>query len=693
MPLQKLLRTGLALTAMVGIAVALTACGSGSSSGDVNPSDKAAGAPTEGPDSFLLFPNPQKQDDGTLQIAEASYATAYYEAVDPNNERDTLAKFKAVNGFGTAGGALGEVSVIVGDQRDLGYGRRMTARQNADGTLAFVVENYLVGAYGPYSPLNVAAAIYPEAKWHVGTNGIEFSPGYDANCTAAPRCSTNFVKFYTFDPITGARLSTVNLDGRGAKAMPTVCASCHGGRADPLTPAAGSPTGKALFARLMNLASKVDYAGGNVGAVRGDIGAQLHPFEPASFDFSTIPAFTRAMQEANIKTINKMVLCSFPIAAPAAGGTDDACRRTRIGNEYQGTAATHLKDMYGTAAGAATLVDPVSKTSDTYVPASWTAGVQANLYLNTQANSCRVCHLLRGTGNQSDIDFETYAKFEGYGDRIKAHVLDRGNMPLSKLINENFWATPSAYNPMLTFITGYTPDAGATYPYAAMGGLRPGRPIADPGPHRVVQQSTSTLSAAMSLFSTGYQWTIVTDPVGGATIANANSSTATLTTTGNGTYVIQLITSRGTTLSAAATVNVVVNSALTYNPTALRFVDIKAILQEPTRPSGACIGCHTASAGNGGVPPIWYTDIDRNGNSGVEVTNNKTNDDNHWFYKELRGRINFTDWVASPLLRKPSGNHHNGGLHSRFDASLTPGAADREDYDKILGWIMNGAPE
>ncbi len=677
MPWQRRISLGLCLV----LTSLVVACGSGGSGTDVDPNAPRTITPTDGPDSFLLFPNPQKQDDGTLQIAELAYATAYYEAIDPNNERDTLAKFKSVNGFGTAGGALGEVSVIVGDQRDLGYGRRMTGRQNADGTLAFVVENYLVGAYGPYSPLNLEAAIHPEAKWHVGTNGIEFSPGYDPNCTAAPRCATNFVKFYTFDPVTGVRLSMVNLDGRGDKAMPTVCASCHGGRADPLTPAAGSPTGKALFAKLMNAASKADYPGGNVGGVRGDIGAQLHPFEPASFDFSTLPGFTRALQEAKIKTINKMVLCSMPNAGAATG--DDACRRAAISNEYQGTAATHLKDMYGGAAD--TLANAATSLTDTYVENSWTVAGQSNLYLNVQANACRVCHLLRGTGNQSDIDFETFAKFDSYSDRIRAHVLDRGNMPLSKLINDKFWATPDIYNAMATYLTskGFTGTSTA-----------PGRPVADPGPSRVVQQPTSTLSAAMSLFSTGYQWSIVTDPVGGATIANANSSTATLTTAGNGTYEIQLITSRGTTLSTPVTVKVEVNSALSYNPTALRFADIKAILQEPTRPTGACTSCHVASAGNAGVPPIWYTDMDRNGNGAVEVTNNKTNDDNHWFYKELRGRINFADWVASPLLRKPSGDHHNGGQHSRFNISTQPpGHADREDYDKILGWIMNGAPE
>lgn len=685
MPWQRCVSGALCLA----LTVLLVACGDGGSINDVNPNAARTITPTDGPDSFLLFPNPQKQDDGTLQIATAAYATAYYEAIDPSNERDTLSKFKAKNGFGTAGGALGEVSVIVGDQRDLGYGRRMTGRQNADGSLAFVVENYLVGAYGPYSPLNVEAAIYPEAKWHVGTNGIEFSPGYDPNCsgalapapnpTNAKVCATNFVKFYTFDPITGARLSMVNLDGRGYKAMPTVCSSCHGGRADPLTPAAGSFSGKALFAKLMNLKSKDDL-GGSVGGVRGDLAAQLHPFEPASFDFSTIPAFTRAMQEANIKTINKMVMCSMPRTTGATG--DDACRRPAIGNEYQGTAATHLKDMYGGAAD--TLANAATSAIDTYVGPGWGAAVPTNLYIDAQANSCRVCHLLRGTGNQSDIDFESYAKFDGYADRIRAHVLDRGNMPLAKLIADKYWATPGISNTMATYLTskGFSGTSTA-----------PGRPVADPGPHRVVPGPSATLSAAMSLFSTGYQWSIQTDPVGGATITNANTSTATLNTAGNGTYVIQLITSRGTTLSTPVTVNVVVNSALTYNPTALRFADIKAILQTG---GGGCTGCHAQSNSGSGVPPIWYTNYDRNADGAEDLMGGTNVLDNQWFYRELRGRINFTDWVASPLLRKPSGNHHGGGALplTGFDIRTEPpGHADRVDYDKILGWIMNGAPE
>ena len=97
------------------------------------------------------------------------------------------------------------------------------------------------------------------------------------------------------------------------------------------------------------------------------------------------------------------------------------------------------------------------------------------------------------------------------------------------------------------------------------------------------------------------------------------------------------------------------------------------------------------------MPPIFYTDEIRAGTgSATDATNL------HWFYTELRGRINFTDLVASPLLRKPSGHHHGADFpnpnslvlpRAGFDTSLVPGAPGRADYDKVLNWILNGAPE
>src|SRR5688572_25385539 len=158
--------------------LALAGCGGGGGSpADVVPGPEPNPIAETEPNKFLLFPNPQQQPDGSLQTTTQEYAEAYYRAIDPNNERDTLAKYKAKNGFETGTG--NEWNVIFGDRRDLGYGRRMYVRQNLDKTMAFYVENYLIQA-GPayaYSPLNLDAAIVRDSRWHVGTNAIEFSPG------------------------------------------------------------------------------------------------------------------------------------------------------------------------------------------------------------------------------------------------------------------------------------------------------------------------------------------------------------------------------------------------------------------------------------------------------------------------------------------------------------------------------------
>ena len=218
------LRTPLSQAATLAAALLVYGCGGGGgSSADVHPGPQPPAAVATGPDKFLLFPNPQLQADGTLQTDTLGYAEAYYRAIDPTAAKDTLAKWKAANGFDTGAGT--QVTVVFGDKRDLGYGRRMNVRQNLDGTLAFFVENYLVQA-GPdylYSPLNLDAAVLRDTKWLVGVNAIEFSPG--------PEGGASFPKFFNFDG-QGARRLAVDLDGRGDKAMPGPCISCHGGRGD-----------------------------------------------------------------------------------------------------------------------------------------------------------------------------------------------------------------------------------------------------------------------------------------------------------------------------------------------------------------------------------------------------------------------------------------------------------------------------
>jgi len=637
--------TGLLLTAL------LSGCGGGGGS----PADVSTHAPATGPvlgaDTFLLFPNPQVQPDGSLQTNTVAYSNAYYAAIDPAKLKDTLDKWKAVNGFDNGTGT--QISVVFGDVRDLGYGRRMTARQNPDGTVAILVENFLVqpAAGYAYSNVNLQAAAIPDRRWHLANNSIEFSPG--------PGGGASFAKFFNFDPLTGARQATVDLDGRGEKAMPGPCISCHGGRADPLTPP--GPAGQPLFPLLQTA----------VSLSRGDTQAQLVPIEVDAVDFLATSPYTRAEQEAALKTLNRMVLCTYPIPA-ATGLPEDACRRVASVNEWQGAASELIKNGYGGDG----LPNPAF--SDTYVPAGWLTVGQSSLYQNVVAQTCRSCHFLRGTKNQSDIDLDSYAKFVASADRIKYHVIDAGNMPLSRLPYARFWNTGAA-DALATFLEGQ----GFTVRDSTGAVLRPGRPVADPGPDRTVRQGPTVLSATGSLFASTYAWTLVSGPNGtipptGATLTNSGSAQPTFSATADGTYVLQLVAGNGNTLSAPRQLTVLVNNALAPAPASIRFADIKAALQ-----SVGCTACHTTSA----FTPIAFTSIDRNGDSTVNAT------DDIWFYTEVRGRINFLDRVGSPLLRKPSGNHHGGGLRPGFDTSQVPGHPARATYDLFLNWVLNDAPQ
>ena len=637
------------------ITLLLGACGGGGGNvADVSPSAPPQPVITSAtPNSFLTFPNPQVQADGTLQTNSAAFAQAYYAAVDPTNQKDTLDKWKAANGFASGTGT--EVTVVVGDVRDLGYGRYLTVRQNPNGTVAANVENYLVEAAAgyTYTRVNLDAAVVKDRRAHIGTNAIEVSPG--------PAGGASFAKFYTFEPVTGARSMTVDMDGRGQKAMPGPCISCHGGRGDALTPPDAS--GKRLFNLVQNTTSQA----------RGDVQARMHALEADALDFSPVAGFTRAEQEAKMKTINKIVLCTYPIATPSTF-PEDACRPAANINEWQGTAAAQIKQAYG-GNGM-----PNAIFSDTYVPNSWLVAGQSTLYKEVVATSCRTCHSLRGTGNQSDIDFEEFEKFQSYADRNKAHIVDRGNMPLARLVSEAFYAS-NRPELLATFLEsrgfGVRDSRGAV--------LRPGRPIGDPGPDRVVRPGASTLSATASLYANGYVWSIISGPAG-ATLTNQNTAQATFNAPADGSYVVQLVASNGSTAGAPVQLKIVVDSALAIAPSAIRFADIKAVLQST---SAGCTnsGCHIPG-GSGVKTPIHYSTTDRNGDG---IVGDATDD--AWFYAETRGRINFTDLVASPLLRKPSGNHHNGALRPGFSTNAAPGQPARASYDLFVNWMLNGAPQ
>ena len=653
----------LACSAAAAMICLLAACGGGSDDGVTTPQTPPVSVPS-GSDKFLLFPNPQHESQfPTLKpIDSMEYAQAYYAAIDPNRERDTLQKWKAVNGFGTGGD---EVTVVFGDKRDLGYGRRMTARRNpTTGAIAFLVENYQVdpgGAYG-YSSVSLEAAVREDTRWRILVNAIEYSP--------EPGGTVAFAKFFNFNAVTGERELRIDLDGRGPKFMPGPCLTCHGGRGDGLIP---DGPGKFVFPVVQNSKS----------LARGDTQARLAPLEVEHFDFSPLAGYTRSDQEAKLKTMNMFVLCSYPLAAGAPAGVPNSfcVRRPANGSEWQGTAAELLIEAYG----GNTLPRP--DYSDTFIPPDW-RGVNQSLYTDVVVPSCRACHILRGTRAQSDIDFTTLAKFEGYAvfpgvqypknagfdDRIKVHVIDRGDMPLAKFVYDSFWNSSSPPT-LADFLQGKmftVRDAGGAV-------LQPTRPIADPGPDRVIGPGPTQLSAAASRFATAFTWSVASRPNGPEPIlTNPNSAQPVFNASAEGTYTLRLIASNGATQSAPATLTLRVQVA--PPPDKVVFNDVKTVLESTTCASGGCHLPRNPPDDSLLGPPVFF----------AETAGPRT--DLTAFYAEIRSRINFTDIVASPLLRKPSGRHHSGGQPGNFDSTLLPGEPGRADYDKFLNWILADAP-
>jgi hypothetical protein len=641
-----------------------------------NTADQAQGggaaAVAVGVDRFLLFPNPVgldpfALDGGTFETNTNAYATAYYRAIDPTNAKDTIDKWKTANGF-TGVPSTTEHLAVFRDVKDLGYGRRMTGRINPDGSVAFYVENYNVAPGGSTqysSDLNVDAAIRRDTQWHVGTNAIEWS---SATCVAGidpPNCdpTVKFAKYYNFSSADGARQVAVDLDGKGLKAMPGPCITCHGGRGDPLTPADVS-TGNPRFPLVEN----------SVSRKRGDVEAKLHGMNVDSFSYSTTQAnFAKSDLQPFLKDFNQWILCTYPTpAAATVTGAWGTCNRPIAGqNEWQGTAGPMIEAWYG-GPGM-----PQATFQDTYVPSGWAAN--ASLYTGVVAPYCRTCHILRGTKNQDDLDFMTLAKFQGYADRIKVHVFDRGNMPLALIPHSDFWNSAAPLT-LATFIDTQLGTGSATSASGAV--LMPGRPIADPGPNRMVRTgANAVLTAENSLFASTFSWTLIS---GSATIANANSMIAILRPGALGNHVVRL-----TVGNAAGTDSRDVTITADDNfpdPLNIRFAHVKNLLQNVLY-SGTtkCTTCHNVAAAPlpAQTPPIWYNNFDRNGSGGaVDAT------DDAWFLKALGGRVNLTEIGASPLLRKPSGNHHNGG--TLFNLADTSSGGGLSNYSILYNWILAG---
>ena len=356
---------------------------------------------------------------------------------------------------------------------------------------------------------------------------------------------------------------------------------------------------------------------------------------------------------------------------------EDPCRRPANPSEWQGTAAVADQGLLRRRRPAQRHVRGQLRAAS--------AGSRRDsrtLYENVIAPSCRTCHIMRGSGGKSDIDFTTLREIRRlrrpHQDRT---CMDRGNMPLAKIVYDAFWHDDRPGD------AGDVPAAqghnGARW-RGRRAAARP--PDRRPGPDRAwCRSGATTLSGADSLFASTYAWTLVSGPAGGATLTNADLGHADL----HGHRRRHL---RGAARDHGQRPHqqrrrrrrIVVSDDARPRPSAIRFADIKddhadgAACTQLPQPRRAPCRARRSSTRN----------EDRNGDGTWAMrptTSGSTT--------EVRSRINFTEIAASALLRKPSGNHHGGLLQSGFDTHHGAGRRRRaRDFDLFQNWILNGAP-
>lgn len=634
------------------------------------------------------------------EIDSTLYAKAYYEAVDPQRKRRTLADWKKASGFNDCDPS-NLVEVKFRDTKDLGYGRHMRAcTQTQDGGYAYFVDNYQVDPIPEiaYSALNLEAVLKEDIDWNIGTNAIEFSPPVDSTGAVQQDFFGNDVmiaKFFTFEPRSAGSDGQrdlklrADLDSRGNKAMPMICVQCHGGRLLPLNP-------DGTFPRL-----RTD---DNLG-VPGGVEAKLQALEVDTFEFPESGPYSRANQEEKLRKINKSVYDSYTDTDPRgdygdSGEWDPTFLRVLLDGWYGGDG----DDTNG--AEGITQVGAVFDQS--FVPPEWepdpisgSPPVGADdLFREVVSPRCIVCHGKRGSDLEDDINFSSYDKFISHASQMEELIFDEGIMPAARVEFEALWeGGQSDDEPSLigSFLPGFSHGN-------ADGSVdKPGSAHADAGPDRTISGLPATLSGEDSFFAGSYKWELVSAPGGGVSITNSASSRATLSGTPAATpvtYDVRLTVTDNSGREDSDEVSITVDAAMEIDgkpvpkPRELRFdhhddvtpiLDVRYILQIGTGIGPfVCTDCHSdggnATYGGTGIP-MWWSDSTDQATSGKATSNLPD------LYDRAMTRVNLRDPNTSLILRKPSGNHHNGGVIGGFDLSGSHLA-----YDMFYTWIVEGAP-
>ena len=539
-------------------------------------------------------------------------AAAYYDAIDPTGQKTTLGAWIAANAFDVAT----DQRAVYRNAADLGFGRIMSLHTSAEGYVAAYVENYptlasAVNAFETGSRTELLATV-----------AMEWSPG--------PSGGEPYTKFYTFGP-DDSRITSIDLDGRGAKFVPGLCNVCHGGEPKPLVSGAFPD--------------------------QGHTDAQFLPWDLDTYEFSNDPDYTRDAQEPTLKALNAGALRTYP-TIPTAGA-------------WSGRVARELIEGWYGGAGL-----PASSFNGEFVPLGWrtpeNGGPAGNpsdseeIYLDVIGPNCRACHVVRGRYLDSyaegeSIDFATYEDFIDYQEQTIDLVFDASEMPDALVTFGNFWSTREdgvIAAEKLARHLGVNPLE-----------QRPGRPIADPGPNRSTPIGPVALNAAASHFADSFAWQFASGgrPAGsGATLNGASSASPTFVADQPGAYRIELVVGQGAATSAAELLSIVATFGVETQSFA---TDIAPILM------GQCASCHSLNGSQSvaGIPARF--------------------DDPVTLYETVRRYVDLNDVVQSPILTKPSGRQHGGGKVQGFDLNETAPSAARTLSNRMIQWIAEGAAD
>ncbi len=338
------------------------------------------------------------------------FAPDYYSAI---NAPPNFAAWLAQAGFNPnapAGVGINNITSVQTqyfNHNDLGFGRRMTMRKDANGNVYSFVTNFL--ATDPCKDGKDAADAAVKNNDMVATVAMSFEPLHTPPQAGDP--PGKMTKFYVYGtaPANKTNLSlallqpAVALDANGAKQVPNLCVTCHGGQ-------------------TINHAGPIT---GDEASLRFDpsnplSGSHFREFDLASFRYPTAVAVNTT---THVPTANS-VLKKFRLLNTFVDQTNPSPAIAELIAGWKGPGVTF---------------------KSAFTPAGWlVAGgapvVAKKLYGDVVAKACRTCHV--AIGASSSIDWHNYSGFRNHRGSIFGLVCTSNSstpMPQAQVTSHNFW--------------------------------------------------------------------------------------------------------------------------------------------------------------------------------------------------------------------------------------------------------------